>query len=234
MNAFIQGATSLNKPELDLLGDVDNKSIMHLQCHFGQDSLSLSRMGAKVTGLDFSPKAINYAIELNRKLQLDAHFIESNVLDLKHKVEKKYDLVYTSYGTIGWLEDLELWADSVLHCLAPGGTFIIVDFHPAMWMLDDDMKELFYSYFKGEPIIEESGSYTENTTKIKSKCVSWNHSFEELFSPLLSRGLKLQEFKEFNSSPYNCLPNMIKVEDGYQLKKYPGIVPMIYGIKMKL
>nr|HMQ81182.1 class I SAM-dependent methyltransferase [Ignavibacteria bacterium] len=111
--SFKKGKSSLNPAELEALGDVSGKSLLHLQCHFGMDTLSWARLGAKVTGVDLADKAIDAARELNAELGLDAEFICSDVFDLKNVLDKKYDIVFTSYGTIGWLPDLDKWADIV-------------------------------------------------------------------------------------------------------------------------
>ena len=117
LEEFLNGKTSLNEIELNLLGDIRGKSILHLQCHFGQDSLSLARMGAEVTGVDLSDTAIEKAKELNTQMNLNAEFVCCNVYDLKDHLDKKFDIVFTSYGTIGWLPDLNRWADVVSHFL---------------------------------------------------------------------------------------------------------------------
>lgn len=113
LDGFMKGKSSLNSIELELLGDVSGKSILHLQCHFGQDSLSLSRLGAKVTGVDLSDKAIETAKDLAQKLNADAEFICCDLYDLPNYLHKTFDIVFTSYGTIGWLPDLDKWAKIV-------------------------------------------------------------------------------------------------------------------------
>ena len=113
--AFLKGASSLNPIELELLGDVRGKSILHLQCHFGQDSISLARLGAKVTGVDLSDQSIAEARKLSEQCHVDVHFIESDVLELNGKLDGQFDVVFTSYGTIGWLPDLEKWAGLLPH-----------------------------------------------------------------------------------------------------------------------
>ncbi len=110
---FKKGKTSLNKYELKALDDISGKRLLHLQCHFGQDTLSLSRMGAKCTGVDISDEGINLAIKLNTELSLDANFVCCNVLDTSKYVSEKFDIVFTSYGTIGWLQDLKPWAQMI-------------------------------------------------------------------------------------------------------------------------
>src|SRR5690606_5040157 len=136
--AFLKGKSSLNQIELDLLKDIKGKSILHLQCHFGQDSISLARMGAKVTAVDFSDKAIDAAKELCTKLGVDVNFLCSDIYELPHILDGQFDIVFTSYGTIGWLPDLQKWAKVVSHYLKNKGEFIFVEFHPVVWMFDDD------------------------------------------------------------------------------------------------
>jgi 2-polyprenyl-3-methyl-5-hydroxy-6-metoxy-1,4-benzoquinol methylase len=130
MEGFMKGNSSLNEIELKLLGDVKGKSILHLQCHFGQDSISLSRMGARVTGIDLSDKAIQKAEEIAKATQTDAKFICCDLYNLPKHLDEKFDIVFTSYGTIGWLPDMDKWAKIVSQYLKPGGQFVFVEFHP--------------------------------------------------------------------------------------------------------
>lgn len=230
---FMAGKSSLNSIELDLLGDVSGKSVLHLQCHFGQDTLSLARMGAKCTGVDFSDEAINKAKELNDRLGLDARFICTDIYDLPNKLDGQFDIVYTSYGTIGWLPDLEKWAAVVSRYVKPGGFFLIVDFHPVMWMFSNDFSKVQYSYFNREAIVETlEGTYADRDADIKMKEIGWNHDMAEIIQNLLNAGLQLSTFKEYDYSPYNCFHNM--VEDGpgtYQVSGMEGKLPMVYAIK---
>lgn len=233
VDGFKKGKNALNEIELNELGDVSGKSLLHLQCHFGLDTLSWARMGAKVMGVDFAEKAIETAIELNEELGLDAQFICSNVYDLKERLNQKFDIVFTSYGTIGWLPDINKWADIVSHFLKPGGTFYIAEFHPALWMFDDDFTKLTYSYFNNGVIeINSEGTYTDRNADIKHKEYSWNHSISGVINALINHGLKIDLMNEYDYSPYDCFPNTIKSEDGgYFIKGYERILPMIYSIK---
>src|SRR5690606_24012242 len=153
VEGFLKGKSSLNSIELELLGEVKGKSVLHLQCHFGQDSLSISRLGAEVTGVDLSDKAIEMAKELAKKDQSTAQFICCNLYDLSSHLDEKFDVVFTSYGTIGWLSDLNKWADLIRHFLKPNGKFVFVEFHPFIWMYDDNLEKIQYNYFKNEAII---------------------------------------------------------------------------------
>ncbi|MCK5906496.1 MAG: class I SAM-dependent methyltransferase, partial [Flavobacteriales bacterium] len=131
--SFLEGKISLTEIELSELGDVKGKSLLHLQCHFGQDTLSFARMGAKVTGVDLSDKGIEFANVLKEKSGIDAEFIVSNVYDLKENLKGEFDIVFTSFGVLGWLPDLDKWAEIVSHFLKSGGIFYIAEFHPIVW-----------------------------------------------------------------------------------------------------
>lgn len=119
VTGFLNGNSSLNSIELELLGDVKGKSILHLQCHFGQDSISLARLGAKVTSVDLSDKAIENGKTLAKQTSADVNFICCDVYDLPHHLTEQFDMVFTSYGTIGWLPDLDKWASLISRYLKP-------------------------------------------------------------------------------------------------------------------
>lgn len=233
---FKKGATSLKKYELNALGDIHGKSLLHLQCHFGQDTLSFARMGAKATGADLSTKSIELARQLNSELGLDAKFIQSNVLELDQNLQGQFDIVYTSYGVIGWLPDLNQWAKIINHFLKPGGIFYIVEFHPFLYMYDWDTQELTFPYFNiGEPFEdEEEGTYADANANIKMKEFFWQHSIADTLAPLLKAGLQLLDFQEFDSSPYESLPNMRDLGNGeYQFGKPELKIPHLFSIKMQ-
>jgi 2-polyprenyl-3-methyl-5-hydroxy-6-metoxy-1,4-benzoquinol methylase len=232
MPRFRKGGTSLNTIEQDLLGDVRGKSILHLQCHFGQDSLSLARMGAKVTGIDLSDTAIAKAKELNTELGLDAEFICCNIYDLPLHLHKKFDLIYTSYGAIVWLPDMEKWAKLIADYLNPGGTFVLVEFHPALWMFDPHFKTIQYSYFNAEAIQEtESGTYADRDADVKIDTVTWNHSLGEVMGSLLACGLEIKSFQEYDYSPYNCIQETEKIADRkYRIRHFGNKLPMVYSL----
>lgn len=233
MPGFLKGETSLNSIELDLLGDVFGKSILHLQCHFGQDSISLAGMGAEVTGVDLSDMSINKAKDLCKQTNKKVDFICCNIYDLPQHLNKKFDIVFTTYGTIGWLPDMEAWAKIVSSYLKPEGTFVFVDFHPVVWMFDDDFKKVGYNYFNSGPIIEkESGTYANREADLNEEYVGWNHSFGEVLTALISNGIEIAAFNEYNYSPYNCFKNTEEVEKGkFRIKHLGDKIPMLYSIK---
>ncbi len=233
LDKFLNGASSLNSIELDLLGDIRGKKILHLQCHFGMDTLSLARMGAHVTGVDLSNKAIDKAKELNIQLNLDANFICCNIYDLPQYLNEQFDIVFTSYGSIGWLPDIEKWAEIVSQYLKPQGELIFVEFHPFVWMYDNNFSRIQYSYFNVEAIVEtELGSYADSNAPIKTESVGWNHPISDVFNNLIKNGLDIDVFKEFDYSPYNVFPNMEETEKGrFRLKSFGNKLPLIYAIK---
>jgi 2-polyprenyl-3-methyl-5-hydroxy-6-metoxy-1,4-benzoquinol methylase len=231
--SFMNGKSSLTEIELGELGDVRGKKILHLQCHFGMDTLSLARMGASVTGIDLSDKAIGTARELNAQLGLGAQFICCNVYDLEAHLDEQFDIVFTTYGVIGWLPDLQPWARLISRYLKPGGFFYMAEFHPVVWMLDEDFQSVKYYYHNRELIETESvGTYTDPNADIKAKEYSWNHGISEVLNALLEQNLRLQFFNEFSYSPYPCFRNIVQGPDGnWRVKGLEDKIPMVYSLK---
>jgi len=230
---FKRGKSSLMNYELDALGDVKGKSLLHLQCHFGQDTLSWSRLGAKCVGVDISNEGIKLAQQLNEELGLDAEFVCCNVLDTSKYVKEKFDIVFTSYGVIGWLPDLIPWAKMIAKRLKNGGTFYIVEFHPIVWMFDYTAGQpiMKYGYMQDEVIYEEyEGTYANQSSKMVSKEYGWNHGLGEVVSALTEAGLHIDYLKEHDESPYNVLPDLIETKSGNYATK-DRLYPLIFEIK---
>ena len=232
MKDFLNGATSLNEIELDLLGNIEGKSILHLQCHFGQDSISLNRLGAIVTGIDLSDKAIENARKIAIETKSNTEFICCDIYDLEQHLDKKFDIVFTSYGTIGWLPDLNKWAKIINHFLKPNGKFIFVEFHPVVWMFDDKFEKIAYHYFNVEPINEiENGTYADKKAKITQSFVTWNHDLSEVMNSLLHQNLEIVHFKEYNYSPYNIFEDAVEISSKkFQVKNLENKLPLVYSI----
>ena len=232
MDNFLKGKSSLNDIELKLLGEITGKTILHLQCHFGQDSISLARMGAAVTGVDLSDNAISKATGIAKQLDANANFICCNIYDLPKQLDKNFDIVFTSYGTIGWLPDLDQWAAIVSKYLKPGGKFVFVEFHPVIWMYDDDFENVKYNYSKSDPIIETvSGTYADRSAPITTETVNWNHGISEVVNSLIKHGLEINILNEYDYSPYNCFNKTEEFEPGkFRIKHFGNMIPMVYAI----
>lgn len=233
LEAFKQGKSSLMSYELDALNDVKGQSLLHLQCHFGQDTLSWSRLGARCTGVDLSDEGIKLAKQLNKELNLNAEFVCCNVLDTSKYVKETFDIVFTSYGVIGWLPDLKPWGKMIAERLNRGGTFFMVEFHPIVWMFDylEGRPNMKYSYMQKDVIYEEyEGTYADTSSKMISKEYGWNHGLGEVVSALTEAGLHIEYLKEYDESPYDVLPDLIKTDSGRYVTR-DKFYPLIFTLK---
>ncbi|QTV05113.1 class I SAM-dependent methyltransferase [Faecalibacter bovis] len=233
MENFRKGKSSLNEIEQELLGELKGKKILHLQCHFGQDTISLQKLGANVTGVDLSDKAINYAKEIAKELNAEAEFICCDIYDLPNHLHQKFDLVFTSYGVIGWLPDLDKWANIISHFLKPEGKLVFVEFHPVVWMFDDNFDKIGYNYFNRGAIKESfEGTYADREAPIKQEYVMWNHGITEVLNSLIKNGLEINLFNEYDYSPYNCFQHTIEFEPKkFRIKHLENKIPMVYAIQ---
>ncbi len=238
--SFKAGKIKLRPLELAEVGNVADKRLLHLQCHFGMDTLSWARLGAKVTGIDFSDKAIEIAQSLSQELNLDATFIHTDIYKLPDVLYAagEFDIVFTSYGAICWLSDLQPWGRIIAHYLKPGGFFYIAEGHPFMWTFDDESADLkiLYPYFSKEPIKDESeGTYAEKSAKLVHKTTyGWNHTFSEIFNSLISAGLTIDFLHEHPFCAWECFPDMEKGEDRFLRFKDPAkrdLIPLMYSLK---
>ena len=235
MAGFRAGQTSLKHIELEEVGEVTGKSLLHLQCHFGQDTLSWARAGAKVTGVDLSPEAISRAQALAKELGIDARFICANVLDPKELGDARFDIVFTSYGALNWLPDLGAWARVIARHLKPGGRFHMVEFHPVIFMLDDDAREIGQGYFgSGEALRYESTMSYAGGEHPPIESFEWPHSLAEIVQPLLDAGLTLESLREFPYVVHNCWKFLVECEPGrYVLRHHPGKLPLLFSLSAR-
>ncbi|MDO8880546.1 MAG: class I SAM-dependent methyltransferase [Coriobacteriia bacterium] len=200
--------------------DLSGRRALHLQCHFGMDTIRLARLGAEATGFDFSPAAIEAARELSARMGVPATFIEGDVLEPPAEVpEAAFDLVFTSYGVISWLPDLRPWAETIASRLAPGGVFKLADSHPTLWVFDDEADDpelrVRYSYFGRDALEwEEFGSYAAPGDERVGTSHSWQHTFEEIIGVLVGAGLVIEELREFPLLAWKYTPAMVEREPG--------------------
>jgi SAM-dependent methyltransferase len=236
---FRAGKSSLRPIEREELGDVRGKSLLHLQCHFGLDTLSWARLGANVTGIDFSEEAIALARSLAVELQLDARFICCDLYDLPHRLEATFDIVFTSYGVLPWLRDLRRWAEIVAHFLHPNGTFYLIEFHPFADVFDDAPGtkglKLAYPYFPSiEPIaLESATTYADPSANVsQARYYQWVHTLGDILTGLSSSGLRIEFLHEFPLCAYQKLPFLRRDADGWwRLPENDGQIPLMFSIK---
>jgi SAM-dependent methyltransferase len=237
--SFKAGQLSLNPLELEELGDVAGRALLHLQCHFGLDTLSWARRGARVTGIDASPSAIDLARSLASETGVEARFVQATVEDLPSVLSETFDIVYTSHGAICWLPDLKPWARTIAHCLRPGGTFYMAENHPFADVFSDAATEselrVQYPYFPSpEPVAEEvSGSYADRSAALANRVsYTWSHSLSEIVMVLLEAGLQLEFLHEHPRCAYQRFPWMTRDADGWwSLPRDKGSLPLLFSLR---
>ena len=228
--------------EIAEVGPVAGKSLLHLQCHFGLDTLSWARLGAQVTGADFSPAAIQAATALADELQIPARFVVSSIHDLPRNLDCQFDVVYTSRGVLGWLPNIRIWADVVAHFVKPGGTFYITEIHPIAQVLDDELAatapgelRLKYPYWEHEQPLtfDVEGSYADRHAQTDGLVEhGWNHSLGEILTALIESGLTIEFLHEFDFAEWE-IPFLSQGDD--RLWRLPpqaqGQLPLFFSLK---
>jgi 2-polyprenyl-3-methyl-5-hydroxy-6-metoxy-1,4-benzoquinol methylase len=228
VDRFVSDPTFLSKVvqfDLPRLPDLSGLRGVHLQCHIGTDTLSLARLGARMSGLDFSSASIAEARKLAERTNTPIDYHVSNVYDAVEVLgAHAYDLVFTGIGALGWLPDIRRWANVVSGLLKPGGRLFIREGHPMLWTLDDEADPAWprYPYFEHEQplVFDYDGTYVPTDHKFAAtKTHSWNHGMAEIITALMDAGLRLTQFVEHNSVPWNALPGqMSQVDD--ELKEW--------------
>lgn len=238
VEGFKAGKKTLDPIALAGPGDVTGKSLLHLQCHFGKDTISWARLGAHATGVDFSEEAIKAARALANEMGVAATFIHSNLYDLPQNLVGQFDVVFTSHGVLGWLPDLEGWARVIAHFLRPGGIFYIVEAHPVALLFDERRKDaelrLLYPYFQGpDPLREEeSGSYAAPDAPIRSVTYQWIHPMADIIGSLLRAGLRITAFEEYPFVAWAIFPWMERRADRWwQLPPGKESIPLMFSLK---
>jgi SAM-dependent methyltransferase len=233
---FKAGGNALHALEIEELGSVQGKSLLHLQCHFGMDTLTWARLGARVTGIDFSSEAIRLARSLSAELNLPAHFIQSDLYDLPNQLQETYDIVFTSYGALTWLSDIPRWAQIAAGYVKPGGTFYIAEFHPAAYIFSDNADRWVpeYDYFNTNvQAFPVEGSYADRTAVTQARIsYEWNYPLGIVVTSLIQAGLHLEFLHEFPYSVYQAYPFLEQSSDGfYRAPAGMPQVPLMFSIK---
>lgn len=225
--------------DLPLLGDVTGLRGVHLQCHIGTDTVSLARLGAHMTGLDFSGAAVAEARALAAHIGADVTFVESDVYDAVAALGgDSFDLVFTGIGALCWLPDISRWAGVVDSLLRPGGRLFVREGHPMLWALDETKPglELGYPYFeRDEPIVDdEDGTYVTTDVSFQHNLThSWNHGLGEVVTALFDHGLVVTGLTEHDSVPWDALPGrMERLDSGeYRLQEQPWRLAASYTLQ---
>ena len=240
IDAFLSGAKPLDSIVAAELGDVRGRRLLHLQCHFGLDTLSLARRGAEATGLDFSPSAITAARDFARRTGIAAHFVEGNVYDAATLAPGPFDIVYTTWGTICWLPDVARWAQIIAAVLAPGGILYFADSHPAASMLEEFDGRLVATYPSPTPadapiIFDEKTTYNGDPTPLaNTKTYQWIHSISDIVSGLFNAGMHIEMFHEHEWLPWKLFPMMILDDEGcYRLPDHVSSLPLALSLKAR-
>src|SRR6266567_276903 len=240
IDAFLAGSDSLGPTVTAELGDVRGRRLLHLQCHFGLDTLSLARRGADATGLDFSPRAIEAARDLARRTGIAARFVEGNVYDAATLAPGPFDIVYTTWGTICWLPDVARWAQVIATVLAPGGILYFADCHPAAAMLEEFDGRLVATYPSPTPAdapleFEDKTTYNDDPTPLaNTKTYQWIHSISNIVSGLLDAGLQIEMLHEHDWLAFKLFPMMVKVdEERYRLPDGVPSIPLALSLKAR-
>ncbi len=234
--SFLSDVVAFDAP---LLGDVAGLSLAHLQCHIGTDSISLARLGARVSGLDFSAPAIDAARDLAARTgTTDADFVVASVYDAPAALGRRFDVVYTSVGVMHWLDDLERWAAAVAGLLVPGGRLYLRDEHPSLWAWDgvDGEPVLTYPYVtpRGQPLTtDEQATYAagDSSSIVHTRQHEWNHPLSEVVTAVAGVGLRIDRLAEHDGHEWPPLPGMTREGSQWFLPApLRGRVPAMYSL----
>ncbi len=232
------GGTSLDEIELREIGEVSGKTLLHLQCHIGTDTLSWARQGAIVTGVDFSGRSIAYAQRLKQELQLEATFLEANVYELQTVLHQRFDIVYTSRGVLCWLRDLDEWAQIIAHFLKPAGIFYMMESHPILNIFNETPQgelTIGHRYFHTpQPTLWDEGGpdYADETFFSQHPSYEWEWALSDIINSLLKAGLRLEFFNEYERLFFQLFPGMVESSPGwYGFPQHAGMLPLLFTLK---
>jgi SAM-dependent methyltransferase len=238
--SFLSQVVSFDRPRL---GDIAGLAAVHLQCHIGTDTVSLARLGAKMTGLDFSAPALEHGRRLAEAAGVEIEFVESDLYGAPGALgRERFDLVYTGIGALCWLPDIRRWAEVVASLLRPGGRLFMREGHPILWALseprEDGLLVVEFAYFEQQQAMvwDEGGTYVQTDQEFTHNVThEWNHGLGEIVSALLAAGLELTALEEHDSVPWDALPGQMTDVGGgeYRLTDRPERVPHTYTLQAR-
>ena len=233
-----RGGIALDELELAEIGDVTGKTLLHLQCHIGSDTLSWARQGALVTGVDFSAESLTYARKLAQELDLQATFVQSNLYDLRAALDGKFDIVYTSRGVLCWLRDLDEWARIIAYFLKTGGVFYIMESHPITYIFEEKQPgelAIFNRFFhQPQPTLwdEPYPDYADGDYIPRNFSYEWEWSLGDIFNALIKAGLVIESFNEYERIFFKRFQGMVEGPEGwYTMPQYADKLPLIFTLK---
>lgn len=239
LEEFRAGGLSLQPAERELVGEVAGKSLLHLQCHFGMDTLSWARLGARVTGVDISDEAIGLACRLAKEVGLAGRFIRCDIYDLPQHLDEQFDIVYTSYGVLAWLGDLPAWGRLVARYLRPDGRFFLLEGHPFVGVFSAGADARSFadfrvtsSYFaKGPYRLENERSYAmtpEAPSHAKTECYEWTHTVSDVVNALAGAGLRIERMEEYAEHAYQQY--LLPMDNTERFAGRQSLLPVILGL----
>jgi SAM-dependent methyltransferase len=236
VEGFKAGASTLRPFELEEVGDVSGRSLVHLQCHFGLDTLSWARLGARVTGLDFSASAVEAARAVAADTGLDAGFVAASVYDAPAALgDRRFDVVYTGLGALNWLPDLQGWAEVVARLVAPGGFLYLSEFHPIADVFGDQDLTIEHDYFQTDPLLfDDPGTYADLEAQTDhNRTEEWVHPLGEVVSALIAAGLTIELLHEHDHTLFPRWPFLEKDGDTYRFPAGQPRLPLMYSLRAR-
>lgn len=235
---FLAGATTLRPFELEEVGEVAGLTLVHPQCHFGLDTLSWARRGARVTGIDFSAPAIAAAQELAERARVEAEFVQADVYDTAKTLGgRRFDVVYTGLGALNWLPDLDRWASTMAELLAPAGRLYLAEFHPFTNVFGYPELVLAESYFeRGPKRYDEPGTYADlDAPTVHNRSIEWDHTLGDVISAIAGAGLRIEFLHEHDYTLFPRWSCLDRREGGtYRLPEGTPRLPLMYSLSARL
>jgi SAM-dependent methyltransferase len=239
LDSFRSGRDPIRAFEDAELGPVEGRTLAHLQCHFGLDSLGWARRGARVWGLDFSEPAVDTANALAAELGLGAEFVCADVYDAVGALGgRRFQIVYTGLGALNWLPDIDRWAQTVASLIEPGGLLYLVEFHPFTWGFGDDELTFEHDYFRNPQgvLLEEAGTYADlGAITVHNRTVEWQHPLGEIVSAVIDAGLRLEFLHEHDYTLFPRWPFLEK--HGFDQFRFPAErprLPLMFSLRAVL
>lgn len=241
VDGFVGGGNALHPLEIEEMGDVRGQTLLHLQCHIGTDTLSWARLGARVTGIDFSQPAIDAASALSERSGLAGRFVLAELYDAPSVLNEQFDIVYTGIGALNWLPDIRRWAKVVAQSVKPGGVFYMHEFHPILATVDDEREDdelrIVRHYFEQKQPLrwDTTDDYADDAARIENSVTyEWNHAIGETVTALIEAGLTLEFLHEQTDTPISMLRSCRRRGDGWwRLADAPERLPMMYSLRAR-